>query len=85
MYNVLSAPLMLVFPPQLPSSKGTQKLNHQFIDEEMELVVNQLRQWAVKKEQSAALKADIQVPYEEYLKFRAQLLELEHRTDISHQ
>lgn len=80
MYSVLSAPHMILYPPEVQSElqRDSLHLNWKNLHQEFKLVLDQLKQYV-----TGHCKFQLSISWEEYSRFRSQLSELEMKTDIS--
>jgi hypothetical protein len=80
MYSMLSAPHMILYPPEVKSElqRDSLHLNWKDLCQEFKLVLDQLQQYV-----TGQCKSELSISWEEYSRFRSQLSELEMKTDIS--
>jgi len=80
MYSMLSAPHMILYPPEVQSElpHDSLHLNWKNLHQEFKLVLDQLKQYV-----TGHSKSQLSISWEEYSRFRSQLSELEMKTDIS--
>jgi hypothetical protein len=80
MYSVLSAPHMILHPPEMQSKSLDDGLsaNLEHLQQEFRLVLEQLKQYV-----TGPHKSEIRMSLEEYSRFRSQLSKLEMDTDTS--
>jgi hypothetical protein len=80
MYSMLSAPHMIIYPPEVQSKLQHDSLhvNWKDLHQEIKLVVDQLKQYV-----TGHCKSELSMSWEEYHRFRSQLSELEMKTDMS--
>jgi len=78
MYSMLSAPHMILYPPEVQSQRDSLHLNWKNLHQEFKLVLDQLKQYV-----TGHCKSQLSISWEEYCRFRSQLSELEMKTDIS--
>lgn len=80
MYGVLSAPHMILYPPQMQAKSLHDGLNVNLkhLQQEFRLVLEQLKQYVTGHH-----KSEISMSLEEYSRFRSQLSKLEMNTDTA--
>jgi hypothetical protein len=80
MYSMLSAPHMILYSLEVQekSQNNSLSLNRKHLHQEFKLVLDQLKHWATEYR-----KSEVNMLWEEYLRFRSQLSKLEMETDAS--